>query len=65
MTEPPPLNTPRRHVAVIGAGIVGGCVALGLVRRGGATIVEPAETRRRGAASYGNSAFISPASVVP
>lgn len=65
MTEAP-LPAAPRHVAVIGAGIVGACVALDLVRRGvGVTIIEPGEPGGAGAASYGNGAFISPASVVP
>ena len=55
-----------RHVAVLGAGIVGVCTALAL-RADGAevTVVDPGEPGGRHAASYGNGAWFSPASVVP
>ena len=54
------------RVAVIGAGIVGACCALELVRDGHAvTLIEPDEPGGEHAASYGNGAWISPASVVP
>jgi D-amino-acid dehydrogenase len=57
-------TTPR--VVVIGAGIVGAATALALLRRGCAvTIVEAGEPGGMQAASYGNGAWISPASVVP
>jgi D-amino-acid dehydrogenase len=54
------------HIVVIGAGIVGAASAIELVRQGHrVTIVEPGEPGREQAASYGNGAWISPASVVP
>ena len=50
--------------AVIGAGIVGACVAHELLERGEAvTLIERAQPGE--GASYGNSAAISPASIVP
>ncbi|PVE20455.1 hypothetical protein DC522_32260 [Microvirga sp. KLBC 81] len=54
------------HVVVIGAGIVGASTAVQLRREGyEVTILEPGEPGREQAASYGNGAWISPASVVP
>jgi D-amino-acid dehydrogenase len=54
------------HTAVIGAGIVGVCCAIELLQRGHCvTIVEPAEAGGEQAASFGNGAWISPASIVP
>jgi len=54
------------HVVVIGAGIVGAATALELLRDGHrVTIVEPGEPGGPQAASYGNGAWLSPASVVP
>ena len=54
------------HVVVIGAGIVGAATAVQLLREGyRVTILEPDEPGREQAASYGNGAWISPASVVP
>lgn len=62
MTPP----APPRRIVVIGAGIVGACIAVELVARGHAvTIVEPAHPGADQAASYGNGAFISPASILP
>ncbi|MCJ8141004.1 NAD(P)/FAD-dependent oxidoreductase [Falsirhodobacter halotolerans] len=56
----------QRHAVVIGAGIVGACTALALSRRGvRVTVVDPAPPGGRQAASYGNGAFISPASIIP
>jgi D-amino-acid dehydrogenase len=54
------------HIVVIGAGIVGAASAVALTREGHqVTIVEPGEPGREQAASYGNGAWLSPASVVP
>ncbi|MBU6271099.1 MAG: FAD-binding oxidoreductase [Betaproteobacteria bacterium] len=54
------------RVAVIGAGIVGACCAFTLVREGHAVIlIDPAEPGGPHAASHGNGAWFSPASVVP
>ena len=54
------------HVAVIGAGIVGACCAIELLRDGHeVSLIEPDEPGGEQAASYGNGAWISPASVVP
>ncbi len=59
-------DTIRTHVAVIGAGIVGACSALALVRAGyQVTLIEPGEPGGTQAASYGNGAFLSPASIIP
>jgi D-amino-acid dehydrogenase len=55
-----------RHIVVIGGGIVGACCALALIKDGHrVTIVEPAEAGGQQAASYGNGAFLSPASIIP
>lgn len=55
-----------KHVVVIGAGIVGACCALELVRDGHrVTIVDAGEPGGRQAASYGHGCWISPGSVVP
>ncbi|MDT2019570.1 FAD-binding oxidoreductase [Methylocella sp. CPCC 101449] len=54
------------RVVVIGAGIVGASTAVELLRDGhDVTIVEPETPGGRQAASYGNSGWLSPASVVP
>ncbi|WP_313618750.1 FAD-binding oxidoreductase [Agrobacterium sp.] len=54
------------HVVVIGAGIVGAATALELLKDGHeVTIVEPEQPGGRQAASYGNSGWLSPASVIP
>ena len=56
----------RRHVAVIGAGIVGAACAVELLRDGHqVTILEPGNPGGEQAASYGNGAWLSPSSVVP
>ncbi len=56
----------RRDIAVIGAGIVGAMVALALLRDGHrVTLIEPGEPGGEQAASFGNGAWLSPASVVP
>ena len=55
-----------RHVAVIGAGIVGAACALELLRDGHrVTLIDPGEPGGEQAASYGNGAWLSPSSVVP
>ncbi len=55
-----------RHVAVIGAGIVGAACAVELARDGHkVTIIEPGDPGGEQAASYGNGAWLSPSSVVP
>ncbi|UJW73804.1 NAD(P)/FAD-dependent oxidoreductase [Rhizobium sp. SL42] len=54
------------HVVVIGAGIVGASTALELVEQGHrVSIMEPEQPGGRHAASYGNSGWISPASIIP
>lgn len=58
--------TPRRNVAVIGAGIVGAATAVELLRDGHqVTLIEPGVPGGEHAASYGNGAWLSPSSVVP
>lgn len=55
-----------RQAVVIGAGIVGVCCALALLRDGWCvTLLEPGEPGGEQAASYGNGAWLSPSSVVP
>ncbi|MCI8211189.1 amino acid dehydrogenase [Pseudomonas sp. S25] len=55
-----------RHIVVIGGGIVGVCTALALLKDGHrVTILEPQEPGGQQAASYGNGAFVSPASIIP
>ncbi len=55
-----------KHVVIIGAGIVGAATAIELLRDGHAvTIVEPGQPGGRQAASYGNSGWLSPASIIP
>ncbi|WP_309139562.1 FAD-binding oxidoreductase [Siccirubricoccus sp. G192] len=54
------------HVVVIGAGIVGACTALELLRDGHrVTILEPGPPGGEQAASYGNGCWLSPMSVIP
>ena len=54
------------RIAVIGAGIVGAATAWELIKVGHAvTLIEPDETGGPQAASYGNGAWISPASIIP
>ncbi len=55
-----------KHVAVIGAGIVGAACALELLRDGHrVTIIEPGEPGGEQAASYGNGTLLNPSSVIP
>jgi len=55
-----------RHIAVIGAGIVGAACAVELARDGHrVTIIEAGDPGGEQAASYGNGAWLSPSSVVP
>ena len=55
-----------RHIAVLGAGIVGACTALALRKAGfDVSLVDPDEPGGQQAASFGNAGWLSPASVVP
>ena len=55
-----------RHVAIIGAGIVGACTAVEALRRGlRVTLIDPADPGGEQAASYGNGCWLSPMSVIP
>ncbi len=55
-----------RHVAVLGAGIVGACAAVELLRAGHrVTLVDPGAPGGPQAASYGNGCWLSPMSVLP
>ena len=59
-------QTGPEHVAVIGAGIIGACAALALLADGRrVTLIDPAPPGGPQAASFGNGAFISPASIIP
>lgn len=54
------------HTVIIGAGIVGACTALALLREGHqVTILEPGSPGGEQAASYGNGCWLSPMSVIP
>lgn len=56
----------REHVVVIGCGIAGVCSAIALLKAGyRVTLLEPANPGGEQAASYGNGAWLSPASIVP
>ncbi|GAA6199324.1 FAD-dependent oxidoreductase [Aquicoccus sp. SU-CL01552] len=56
----------KRHIVVIGGGIVGVCVAEALVRDGlRVTMLEPGAFGGEQQASYGNGTFVSPASIIP
>ncbi|EJC83019.1 glycine/D-amino acid oxidase, deaminating [Rhizobium leguminosarum bv. trifolii WSM2297] len=66
----PLLDAERRHVAVVGAGLVGLCSALWLQRTGHrVTIIDPApplgDASYRQACSYGNACTFAPHGVVP
>lgn len=73
-TDPiPPAGAPSStagalgvRVVVVGAGIVGACCAVALVRAGcRVVLLDPAPPGGPQAASHGNGGWISPASVVP
>ena len=54
------------HVVVIGAGIIGACNALALLRDGHTvTILDPGPPGGEQSASYGNGCWLSPMSVIP
>lgn len=54
------------HVVVIGAGIIGAATAFELLKAGHqVTIIEPETPGGKQSASYGNGAWISPASIIP
>lgn len=58
--------TSNRRVAVIGSGIVGSCTAAELLTRGHeVTLIDVGVAGGTQAASYGNGAFLSPASIIP
>lgn len=60
------MTSPASHVAVIGAGIIGVCTALALLDDGHrVTLIDPGPPGGEQAASHGNGAFISPASIIP
>lgn len=55
-----------RHIVVIGAGIIGAATAEALIREGHrVTLIEPGPPGGEQAASFGNGAFLSPASIIP
>lgn len=54
------------HVSVIGAGMVGAFTAIEALRAGHrVTLIDPVEPGSEQAASFGNGAWISPASILP
>jgi D-amino-acid dehydrogenase len=54
------------HTVVIGAGIVGACTALEMLKAGHqVTILEPGPPGGEQSASYGNGCWLSPMSVIP
>ena len=56
----------KKHVVVIGAGIIGAATALRLIEDGHrVTLLEPGEPGGTQAASHGNGGFLSPASIIP
>lgn len=55
---------PGTRVAVVGAGIIGACIGLALVKRGAQVALIDRDEPGRGC-SYGNSGAISPGSVAP
>lgn len=59
-------NKKPLRIAVIGAGIVGAATAWELIKDGHeVSLIEPGEPGGPQAASYGNGAWISPASIIP
>ncbi len=58
------LDTPRKSVTVVGAGIVGICTALSLIERGATVRLIDRSAPGQGA-SFGNAGIISPWAVVP
>ena len=59
-------HTPPGRIVVVGGGIIGLCCAIELLRDGqDVTLLEPEQPGGRHAASFGNGAWLSPASVVP
>lgn len=60
------MTTNQDHVVIIGAGIIGAACAHAALDQGfSVTILDPSPPGGPQAASYGNGAFISPASVIP
>jgi D-amino-acid dehydrogenase len=58
--------TQKKHVAIIGGGIIGATAAVELARRGHrVTVIEPGEPGGEHAASYGNGGWLSESLVVP
>ncbi len=55
-----------KHVVVIGAGVIGAATAEALLRAGHrVTLLDPGPPGGPQAASFGNGAFLSPASIIP
>lgn len=59
-----PVRETQLAVAVVGAGVVGSCIALALQKRGAAVTLIDRDEPGRGC-SYGNSGAISPGSLAP
>lgn len=56
----------QKHTVVIGAGIIGAATAQRLLAEGHrVTLIEPGRPGGEQAASHGNGAFLSPASIIP
>lgn len=55
----------RRHVIIVGAGVVGLCTALFCARRGMKTTVVDRAPRQRGGCSFGNAGMIVPSHFIP
>lgn len=56
----------KKHVVIIGAGIVGACSAIEALREGHqVTILDPGPPGGEQQASYGNGCWLSPQSVIP